>query len=380
MRSILAIVLFWSVALGYSQAAPSFNSVGLKITIDASITNDNFKLDLTEFLNNKHIGLLHPNLKTSNLLLAFDGSNYTLTRLPEMQTIYKIDNSKPNKTLALIKDKIQQYAYGYRIKNLRLKNPLYAFQFKIKPITYKNGKVVNAPVLQHLSKSDGIINFNANESVAILEVTNLSDLPIYFSIIEINSRGEIQSFIPNVNCALLGSERRLEPHQTISVESCLFNFGPPYETLTLKGFASAEPINFDPIIQNEDNSSLEYVKANYTEMYTYDFAYNILDKNGNMPYNVAIDAYKPKTSSELEAAVLEIETIKKGKLTSEYLIKLNEISSLHHDLGNIDEAMAYSKKAATLKLKLQRHKESSSKISTADSRKKRQKKPCVLLK
>lgn len=372
MKNLFVFFLFFTLTIGYGQAAPSYNSSGLKLFIDASITNDDLKLDISEFLNEQYLGLLSNNVTLSNLSLIFDGTNYVLTKLPEEQIIYKISNSKPHKTGQLIKEKIKQFAHGFRIKNLNLKNSSYAFKFRIKPVEFKNYEVGNDIPIDNYSNTDGVLNFNTFDSTAILEVTNLSENPIYFSIIEINSRGEISSFIPNSNCALIGQERLLEPHQTISVESCLFNFSPPYETILLKGFASAEPLNFSPIIKNADNSSLDYVKDNYTQMFTYEYVYNLIDKNGNMPYDVAIDYYEPKTSLELEIAISELPTIetKNGKLTLEYIKGLQEVSGLHQDLGNTDEAMELRKEAAMLSHKVQANKESSGKLSSSQNRQK----------
>lgn len=372
MKHLIRFFFFFTIIIGYSQAVPSFNSVGLKLFLDTSVTNNDLKLEITEFINTQQIGILTNNEPLSNLSLAFNGTNYTLTKLPQKQIIYKISNSKPSKTEQLIKEKISQFAYGFRIKNLSLKNTSYAFKFRIKPVEYENYEVGNDIPTEDYPKTDGLLNFNTYSSAAILEVTNLSENPIYFSIIEINSRGELSSFIPNFNCALIGIERRLEPHQTISIESCLFNFGPPYETLTLKGFASAEPINFEPIIKNKDNSSLDYVKNNYTEMFTYQFAYNIIDKDGNMPYEAEVDYYKPKTSSELETVISELSSIEstKGKLTKDYISSLNEVSSLHQDLGNNLEAYEYKREAAKLAMQLKQNEFSTSKLTTSKTKQK----------
>ena len=83
----------------------------------------------------------------------------------------------------------------------------------------------------------------------MLEVTNHSKNPLYFSIIEINTQGEINPFLPNGSCSLNDNERRLEPGQTMLFRDCVFSFAPPYEKLVLKGFASPNPLNFQPTVQ-----------------------------------------------------------------------------------------------------------------------------------
>jgi len=346
---------------GQDLPPPSYNSIGLRVSFDKTFDNSGLQSKLQMFLQEEQIGAVEKNIKNSHLTLAFKDSIYTITQLPDERVIYKIDNSKPNKTLQLLKEKISQFAYGFRIKSLSLKNDSYKFSFRIKPVDQK----LNEIPLDNYTKTNGNLNFNTSNSAGILEVTNLSENPIYFSVIEINSKGELAGFIPNVSCALIGSERRIEPYKTIVFKSCYFQFGPPYETLTLIGFASPEPINFNPIIQNENNESLEYIKEFYTEMFTYEFKYNIVDENGEMPFNTQIDSYQINTSPELEKALYELKTLNsdgaiKGlsgiiasnkKQNPEFINKLRDISKIHQYLGNTDEAREYVRMYRQLKAK-----------------------------
>ncbi|WP_179345588.1 caspase family protein [Winogradskyella ursingii] len=344
MKNTVAYFLIFLGVICYGQdvaaPAPSYNSVGLKVHLSESVKDPILKSDIKKHLRSNYLGGLKDEPNGSHLSLSFENSYYALTKLPENQVIYKLDNSKPEKTAQLINESISQFANGFKIKKLNLKNTDYQFSFRIKPIYYENGDMGGEIPIENFSQTNGNINFNTNGDAAILEVSNLSDHPIYFSIIEINSRGEISSFVPNVNCALLGSERRIEAGETLTVESCLFQFGPPYETLILKGFASAEPINFNPIIQNEDDASLDFVKDYYTEMFTYQFTYNIVDSNQHMPYDVSIDHYQPKTSPELKSAYSELKVLmsQNDPLNEEYMNKLKEVADLHIALGNDDEA------------------------------------------
>ncbi len=380
MKKLLVHILLLVVLHSYGQEMPppSYNSIGLNVFVDASITNEVLKNDISEFLSKKGIGQISSKINSSNLLLSFDDVNYNLTKLPEEQIVYKIDNAKPSKTIALIKDKISKYAHGFQINNLNLKNEAYEFSFRIKPVDKKLDEIA----VNNFPNSNGILNFNTHDTSAILEVSNLSPNPIYFSIIEINSKGELSSFIPNSFCALIGKERYLKPGETISIESCLFNFAPPYETITLKGFASSEPINFDPIIQNKDNASLKYIKNYYTEMFTYEFNYNIIDDNGNMPYNTSIDTYKINTSPELDKALYELKKINRDSgfkglygikgskkvQNSEYISKLKGIAELHRSLGNKDEANDYYKAYVELKAKQEYESRSNQKQSNDKAR------------
>ncbi|RNC86716.1 MAG: hypothetical protein ED556_04665 [Winogradskyella sp.] len=351
MKRLLRILLLLSFYTSIAQdlpppaPAPSYNSVDVKVNFDTSFNNINLKQDVEKFMSLKGLGFTVNDKTKSNLDLSFDGTNYLITQVPDNRVIFKIDNSKPDKVLSILEDKMNQYAYGYRIKNLKLKNEDYKFSFRLLPVRYDEETLKITPRTDAI-ETDGIFNFNTSDSAAILEVTNHSDSPIYFSVVEINTKGELTGFIPNVNCALLGNERQIPPKKTVTFESCFFQFAPPYETLTLKGFASPEPINFNPIIKNEDSSSLEYIEDSYTEMYTYEFDYNIVDDNGKMPYNTAVDIYKPKTTPQLESAISELEDIKSvnGELSNAHIDKLKEITALHKALGNEEAAKQYAYK------------------------------------
>ena len=96
---------------------------------------------------------------------------------------------------------------------------------------------------------NGMFAVRPGQDHVVLEVTNHSEIPIYFSIIEINTQGEISPFLPNGNCELNDNERRLEPGMTMIFRDCVFSFAPPYEKLVLKGFASPTPLNFQPTVR-----------------------------------------------------------------------------------------------------------------------------------
>src|SRR3546814_10437576 len=54
--------------------------------------------------------------------------------------------------------------------------------------------------------------------------------------------------MPNDHCHLTDEERRVAPGQSMTFSDCVFAFGPPYERLILKGFATATPINFQSTV------------------------------------------------------------------------------------------------------------------------------------
>jgi len=143
------------------------------------------------------------------------------------------------------------YAQGSYLKDLNLKNYDYEFEFRLLPGKY-NAEIDEIELLEEDAFIDeaGKFKVNTEDDVVFLEVTNKSDKPLYFSIIEINSKGEIATFLPNDDCTLNDNERRIMPGKTMVFENCYFQFGDPYETLILKGFATPKPINFKSTVQS----------------------------------------------------------------------------------------------------------------------------------
>ena len=375
MKNIIALFFsFLFIVAGAQDAAPapSYNSIGLRVYYDTSVKNESLKKEIEDLVRDEALGFITKNLDRSHIKISFDDKYFNINTTEGDINIFKIDNSKPEKTVQLLKNRIRQYAYGFYIKNLNFKNESYKFSFRLKPVKYDDfSSSLEEVSLENHPQTNGVLNFNTSDSAVILEVTNLSDNPIYFSVIEINSRNELQGFIPNPNCPLIGAERRIPPKETVVFQTCFFQFGPPFETLTLKGFATPEPINFNPVIRNEDNSSLDYVEGYYTELYTYDFKYNIVDKNGNMPYEASVEFYEPKTSPELISLMSDLSILEKkfGKTNSDYIQKLKDISILHQSLGNKDEAMAYDMEYAILSKKYDEKKDSSKPKVSSSSKK-----------
>ncbi|MAZ26573.1 MAG: peptidase C14 [Cytophagaceae bacterium] len=149
------------------------------------------------------------------------------------------------------------YAQGQYLKNLTLDNYEYEFEFKLVPIEYDLDFGYAGDFLPEGSNINdkGIYEVNTSSDFAVVKVTNLSVRPLYITLIEINSKGYIRSFLPNDDCDLSNGDRKIPPGQTVIFKDCVFSFGPPYERLMLKGFASDEPINFQATVETRGEST-----------------------------------------------------------------------------------------------------------------------------
>ena len=131
-------------------------------------------------------------------------------------------------------------------------NPLYEFDFKLVPVDYnEDTEIVKGIIVDSKINQDGVFKVNTIGDYVALEVVNRSDKDLYFTIVEINSKGEIAQFLPNDNYNLVADDLKIPAGKTRLFKDYVFGFGPPYERLTLKGFATTTPINLKPIITSK---------------------------------------------------------------------------------------------------------------------------------
>ncbi|SHG20663.1 Caspase domain-containing protein [Flavobacterium fluvii] len=229
----------------------SYGDIALKVYLEPSVTDPVAKEGVSSFLSKNNIGEIVADSKSSDIVISRGKSEYVLSSSHGEETIDKIASTRGSNDVEIINQKIFNYAQGKYLKDLSLKNYNYEFEFKLLPVEYNKDTNTAGELKPENSfyNSSGTFEVNTKDSFVVLQVTNKSERPIYFSIIEINSKGEINPFMPNGNCTLNNNERKLEPGKTMIFKDCVYSFGPPYERLILKGFATSTPINFQPTVQ-----------------------------------------------------------------------------------------------------------------------------------
>lgn len=252
----------------------SYGDIVLKVYLDSKVTEATIKEGVSSFLTKNNIGKVVDDIQKSDVIVSKTASDYVLNSSHGISPIDQFTCSRGPNDLDLITQKLFNYAQGQYLKNLSLKNLDFEFEFKLLPIDY-NSETNTAGELKSENSSYnscGIFEVNTTDSHVVLQVTNKSQKTLYFSIIEINSKGEISSFLPNDKCELNDSERKLEPGKTMIFKDCVYTFGPPFERLILKGFATSSPINFQPTVQTRGegtragNNPLEnFVKQTYSQ-------------------------------------------------------------------------------------------------------------------
>lgn len=238
----------------------SYGDLSINLYFDKSFKSKPLKTQLKEFLSENQIGEITDDSLKADLILkeAKNNSKLLIVAKNGSQELHNQRKKTDSYDLEYLKESIFNYAQGSYLKKLKFDNLNYEFDFKLLPAKFDNpsGKALLIDE-NEFTNEFGRFQVNTTSDAAVLQVTNKSSRPLYFNIIEINSKGEIAPFMPNDNCFFDDTELKILPGITKTFESCVFRFGPPYETLILKGFATSSPIYFRSTIKSRGNASLE---------------------------------------------------------------------------------------------------------------------------
>ena len=184
-------------------------------------------------------------IKKSDIFITQDDKEYILQNLPDYAIISN------NKDLSTLDKSIFDYAQGFYLKGLHMKNTDFQIEIELLKVDENNKPIDN----------NGITPvFNTSSDKAHLKVTNNGNRTLYFAIIEINSKGKWAPFIPNDyegGCSMPNDDRKLAPGKSTVISTCDVYFGPPSEKIILKAFASYDPISFLDLKSRGPNNPLE---------------------------------------------------------------------------------------------------------------------------
>ena len=251
---------------------PSYGDIAIKVYFNPSVTDSKIKSEIAKYLSENKIGQTTELLNESDIIIDFSEDEYKLSATKGDDTFNTLMASRGD-AIKILKQQIFNFAQGSYLKNLSIKNSEYEFEFKLLPIAYdySSGTYGDVKNTEDYINETGIFQVKPEEDFAVLQVTNKSKKALYVSIVEINSAGEINLFFPNDACNLNDNERRLAPGQTMIFKDCIYSFGPPYEKLILKGFASEKPLNFQATVStrgaaNDHPNPLEtFLQSSYNQ-------------------------------------------------------------------------------------------------------------------
>ncbi|WP_338378610.1 caspase family protein [uncultured Flavobacterium sp.] len=251
----------------------SYGDIAIKVFFDDSFKDTSIKTGVSNYLKDNKLGTIVSNVQDADVILDNKNNTVELKSPSGSRAIDADEKSRGATTVEEINQKLFNFAQGQYLKNLSLKNQAYEMEFKLLPINYsdetgKVGDLISEP--KNINEA-GIFEVVPDKDHVVLQVTNKSKKTLYVSIIEINSKGEIAPFMPNDNCPLTDDERKLAPGQSMIFKDCVYSFGPPYERLILKGFATTTPINFQPTVATRGegarnaNPLENFIQQSYTQ-------------------------------------------------------------------------------------------------------------------
>lgn len=278
---------------------PSYGNIAVNVYVDKTVTDQKVRNELTDFLKKNNLGSITDQIDSSDVIIDVEQGDYKMSYTKGDASFGSLKTSRGD-ALEEIKSKIFNYAQGTFLKNLSIKNENYEFEFKLLPVEFdfETELVGEVKPDNNYINETGVFQVKPEEDFVVLQVTNKSNKPLYISIVEINTAGEINPFFPNSSCSLNDNERRLAPGQTMVFKDCVYSFGPPYERLILKGFASDKPLNFQSTVatrgtRNDNQNPLEsflqqsYIKTRSStsnavsgkmDGYSTEFIYEIVEK------------------------------------------------------------------------------------------------------
>jgi hypothetical protein len=234
---------------------PSFGDIAVKVYIDSTAQQPDVIGSIKSYLEKNNLGEIIQEQHLSDVTVHINKGDLELSVTNDIMEIDKAIASRGISPLDDLNQKIFQFAQGQYLKGLQIKNPEYEFSFRLLPVEYDASTKEVGKFLETKSTENQVFQVKPNLDYVLLEVTNKSKNPIYLSIVEINSQGVVAPFLPNDICTLNDQERMIPSGATIIFKRCVYNFGPPYEKIMLKGFASSTPLNFQSTVKTRGASS-----------------------------------------------------------------------------------------------------------------------------
>lgn len=228
----------------------SFGEIQLEISID--IRDNAVKNELSAVLGKS--ALFHLTKDRPDFILE-DGGRGTIDIIRGSDGNVFAENLSSEDSFALVVQTLKQFSQGTFMKNLELSDPRFNVVFDLIPVRLNEEGIIIDTLDQSEISNNGAMVFTEDIG-AIIRVRNLGEQDAYFSIIDIQPDGKINSILPGEDPELHQnpSDFLIQAGQTYYVQESVVYFGPPYGMEVFKLFASKEPIDFSPIITKKPRS------------------------------------------------------------------------------------------------------------------------------
>ncbi len=165
-----------------------------------------------------------------------------------------------------LKKRMSNYAQGKFLKSLEINNPEYNVELQLVPVLVADKKVSDTLDIANFIDNGGMPNFSTKDK-AILRITNNSNFPVYFNIIDIQPDGQVNPIVPNPRRNENAADFKIAAGQTYEVKGKYITFSPPYGTETFKVFASYSPLNFAPIFMTKGSGDTRGVENDLEKLF-----------------------------------------------------------------------------------------------------------------
>ncbi|KQC33334.1 hypothetical protein AAU57_08415 [Nonlabens sp. YIK11] len=218
----------------------SYGDIAVKVFFDNSVKDKSLQKEVEKYLATNSQGSVVTDINEADLVVSKEDAFYVLQSPADLSYLNADEDTRGSKTAEDLNKNIFIYARGNYLRDLEMKNPTYEFSFKLVPENVEDES-------QHLDEN-GVFKVNTTDDVVYLNVTNNSNKDLYFTVLEIYTDGKILPFMPNAECDYTDDERLIPRRSSKLIKGCRYQFGSPYERIVLKGFASSQPINMEPVI------------------------------------------------------------------------------------------------------------------------------------
>ncbi|WP_460218411.1 caspase family protein [Psychroserpens sp. MEBiC05023] len=241
---------------------PTFEDLKVDIYIDKTVTDETIKDGLATFLVNNKRGKIVNDINNCDAVLSFKKNAYYVLSPDALEVVDKNKDYDGDNSLKEILSSIKTFSEGLYLKNLKMDDYKYEFEFKLIPASYnKESKTFTHLPVEDFINDNGTFQVAELKDIVLLEVQNKSHNDIYINILEIDSKGKHTVFLPGDSCrfqkkvssdskeTVSSKEFLVKARATVNfkIHKCFWRFGKPYERIMLKAFATNNPIDFDQL-------------------------------------------------------------------------------------------------------------------------------------
>lgn len=265
----------------------AFEDINMKVFIDSSIKDEELISEVKKFLKEKNLGeVVNKPSKAEIGIKEMRNGKYDLYTSDELKGLF----GKRGELLAKgngpdgwdeLKVKLFNYARGINVANIEMKDEAYKFEMKLVPVKINADDKGNYLGFEPLGPDDSLLNENGQYKVKattsqqkntgqyqdafFLQIRHVGDKPFYITVVEINDKGEITSYLPSCQGSAVlppDEERKLSKGQTEDFSTYVYPRpvglpnGMESEKIILKAFATPQRMDVSAIVMRKENEVL----------------------------------------------------------------------------------------------------------------------------